>query len=52
MNEVSKSETLGLLEAVLIINEKSETKEEFEKAIRRIQKTIEKGVTEADQDQR
>ena len=52
MIETNSKETLGLLEAVLIIDEKSETKEEFKEAIRRIQRTIEKGVTEAEQDNR
>lgn len=52
METMERKETLGLLEAVLIIDEKSKTKEEFKEAVRRIQRTIEKGVTEADQDQR
>lgn len=53
MNELNSKETLGLLEAILIIDEKSETKEEFKEAVRRIQNTIEKGVTEeADQSTR
>ena len=52
METMERKETLGLLEAVLIIDEKSKTKEEFKEAVRRIKKTIEKGVTEADLDQR
>ena len=50
MIETNTKETLGLLEAVLIIHEMAQNNEDFTKAVRRIQRTIEKGVTDtADQ---
>ena len=52
MVEIEKRETIGILEAAIIINELTETKEEFKEKIRRIQVAIEKGVTEADQAKR
>lgn len=52
VRETERRETIGLLEATIIINELTETKEEFKEKIRRIQTAIEKGVTEADQDKR
>ena len=52
MMETTNRQIEGLLEAVLIIHEKSESEHEFEEAIRRIQSTIEKGATPADQDKR
>lgn len=52
MMETTNRQIEGLLEAVLIIHEKSEDQQEFEEAIRRIQSTIEKGATEAEQAKR
>ena len=52
MVEIEKRETIGILEATIIINELTNSKGEFKEKIRRIQVAIEKGVTEAEQDKR
>ena len=52
MNEMTNRQIEGLLEAILIIEEALNDREEFQKAVRRIQQTIEKGATEPDQGNR
>ena len=49
MMDTNTGQTIGLLEAVIIINELCEGKEEFKKQVRRIQEAIKKGVTDTTQ---
>lgn len=44
-DEMTNRQVIGLLEAILIIQEEVSNQNDFKGAIRRIQESIEKGVT-------